>query len=185
MVATTDINLVSNELFEALEVISSPEELQLLISKTSNALDEIETELIEEVSDKSDAFFEAISAMDNLSDQTASLSSASRNLSTIMDQLCCKNQSELQKMEALAKEQEILLEAEGILEKAAEFTRSQSTIQTMLDTHAFSDALRVVNDKISIMEKDLGGLVVFEPILIELREMRVALEKMAHADVIL
>lgn len=167
-----------------LDRVTSLEELELLLDETSKGLDRIETELIEEVSAKSDSFFEAISAVDNLSDQTASLHNASRNLSLIMNDLQEKNHGEMQKLEKLAEEQEILLKAENILEKAVEFTQSQGTIQAMLDTHAFNDALRIVTDKIKIMDEDLLGIKVFQPILVELREMKVALEKMIKANVI-
>lgn len=171
-----------NDMAEIFKSVDSVEALQIYLDVASQLLDKVETELVEEVSAKADSFFEAISAMGSLSDQTSSLSNAANNLNAVLSDIQERHAKEVAKLEQIINEQENLLKAQDLLGLMLDFVKSQNTIQMMLDTHEFTDASRLVAEKIQFLGKELLGITLFEPVLFELREMQVALEKMLRAN---
>lgn len=166
-----------------LEHLSSKDDLLKSLESSSLLLDNIEVALIEEVSSKADAFFSALSAIDSLNDQTAALSTASIDLSALLEEFSSKQKEEVTKLESLSQEQLVLSESERVIELIIDIVRSQTSIQAMLDTHSFQDALRLVSDKIHLIEDQLHGLDAIKSMVEELKEMKIALNKMLESDV--
>lgn len=164
------------------ETIENVQELQVFIERAVNLLDSVETDLVEEVSAKSDSFYHAISAIGSLTDQTSSLYAAAHNISALLLDLEKKYKDEADELERLTNNQAIIIEAQHKLAVMMEFVKSQGSIQDMLDAHSFADALKLVNSKIHSLETELAGISIFDENLLELREMKVALEKMENAS---
>ncbi len=166
------------QLFQTIENV---DELEVFIQKATNLLDSVETDLVEEVSVKSDSFYDAISAIGSLTDQTSSLYAAAHNISMLLVDLEKSYLNEIDELERLTNSQAIIVEAQHKLAVMMEFVKSQGSIQDMLDAHSFTDALKLVNSKIHLLETELAGIEIFDENLLELREMKVALEKMENA----
>ncbi len=152
------------------------------LARTAQLLDQVETELIGEVSAKSDAFFAALSSLGGLSDEVSSLMTAADNCHFVISDLQDRYKTEIHKLEQLNKEQLIISEAQRMLGLIIDLVKSQHTIQTMLDTHSFEDALKLVNRCLGTLNKELEGIRTFDRFRQEMIEMKVALEKMQRAD---
>lgn len=152
-------------------------DLDQIILEGNRLLDAVETQLVEEVSNNSDAFFEASSALSKLVDTTVSIQDSIESFAASLSRISACQNAELDRLNQLLAMQETLAEADAILSDMHAITRGQESIRDMLETHSFSDALQLVEEKIS-MARRISGVTSFKYIETELLELQVALSKL-------
>lgn len=154
-------------------------DLNHLIFEGNRLLDTVETQLVEEVSRNSDSFFEASSALGKLVDTTASIQDSVDSFATNLSRISSCQSAELDRLNQLLIMQEILAEADTILTDMHAIIRGQESIRDMLETHSFSDALQLVEEKIATARR-ISGVSSFKYVETELLELQVALSKLLH-----
>lgn len=154
-------------------------DLNQLIFEGNRLLDTVEIQLVEEVSRNSDSFFEASSALGKLVDTTASIQDSVESFAANLSGLSSCQSAELDRLNQLLAMQEILAEADTILSDMHAIIRGQESIRDMLETHSFSDALQLVEEKITAARR-ISGVSSFKYVETELLELQVALSKLLH-----
>lgn len=168
----------TSRLSRLLEDVHSLEQVEELREAANLALDTIETQINDEVNERSEAFFSACSSLKRLMDTIGSIHQASVSIHGVVHEME-RNRTELKvKLGEIQQQHESLLEAKRKLQLIHEFVSSQELIQSLLETHAFVDALRVVEQKIVFLKEELSGIDTMAPMLVELEEMKMALTKM-------
>lgn len=153
------------------------EDLDQLIREGNRLLDDVETQLVEEVSRNADSFFEASSALSRLVDTTASIQDSVASFAADLSRLSSSQGSEYDRLSQLSVMQETLAGADAILDDMHAIIKGQESIKDMLETHSFSDALQLVEEKMAIVRR-ISGVVSFKCIETELLELQVALSKL-------
>ena len=168
----------NHQLLSLLEDISTVAEIEGLGEAANTALDRIEKQINDEVNDKSEAFFSACANLKKLNDTVAAIHQTSETIHSMVREMESKSAEMKSKLDTATVDHEALLETKKKLQLIHEFVNGQELIQSLLDTHAFTDALRVIEQKIKFAKEELAGIEAIVPMQVELEEMKTALTKM-------
>lgn len=162
--------------------ISTVGDVDARIATISVELDQIEVQFAQQVALKTDVFFQETAHLQHLMEQTTSCKQALGYLQDELSVLSAEYETEVSNLRRIVQQHQVLVQACCIFTKMMDLVKSQMTIQSLLDTHSFVDALRLINEKMSLLDTDLGQIKVFASLKVELQEMKLALEKMMSAN---
>lgn len=142
-------------------------------------LDDIETELMEEVNKQSAVFFDALAVVQDIQASLSGLSSATSQVRTQIDEYDNSLSSEYAKLDSLYTQQKNLQRALDDLALLDQIYKLRRKVQEMVNMCSFDEALflirRLQSEMMSVFAED------FEPLKglrAEIMEMKVAIEKM-------
>ena len=159
--------------------------LESLLLEGTRLLDAVELDLVNEVAAKSESFLRAASILHRLNDTAQSIKQAETNVTDMISAIEKTQNEAISKLHSITNEKEILLRAQIKLEQILDFVRGQEIIQSMLETHAFADALRVIKEKTLQLRENCKGIRSLQVVLDELDEMKLALEKLLQNETVL
>lgn len=157
--------------------------LEERLNEALGALEETEKALVCELEKQEAPFFQAIASMDSLSEQIMLIFATFEDMEEKMKKINSEQTDDLQKLHKIANDHEILLRARTLVDQCAEVLRSRQIIQNLLDTHEFSDANRIVKEKLELIDAELAGVSSLTFLSRELREMKTALDKLTDAKI--
>lgn len=167
------LQTISNQSSELLDRIKS----------LSEDLDGIERSLIDEITLKSDTFSNSIVFLDGIIKEFLVFE---KRMNQVSNLLSSSEERLLAGKKALNKkifEYESLVRLEDMINFAVDVMKSHKIIQDLLDTHLFSDAINLIQDKKRLfLSRGLDKISVFSNLLSELEELEVALSKLLSQE---
>lgn len=164
-----------------LDQLDSIADLALCQQQISERLDQVEVDLMNEVSKQSTMFFGTLSVLQDIQDELTGLSSATAQVSTELDGYESRMALEQEELAALYEEQRNIEALQEDLVKIDSIQRLQKKIQELINSCSFDEALFLiekVEGQINESFKDFGPLSCLKS---ELSDMKLALGKMKLA----
>lgn len=166
------------------EKICKIDDMNRAIELVNLSLDEIESKLVEEVGEKATDFYESMTSLGCLSDQISTFSSTAESISRIILDISSQYEDKLTNLNNINHHQKILERSLRIIMDLVEFLQNHSIIHRLLESHSFSEAFTHINSKSNLLKGDLTRLDAVKPLIIEIKEIHLALLKMQDAKII-
>ncbi|XP_055878405.1 vacuolar protein sorting-associated protein 54-like [Biomphalaria glabrata] len=191
---STQFNLENPEIFNAVFPWSQIEEskstqqtdkrqsTKLLQEKLSHYLDSVEVQIARQISQKSEAFFHAMTSHDELQENLAHTIQCIKQLREYINILNEKIAKESLKVIKLSRTKANYQALYNKLKIMSSIHETQPTIQRLLSNNEFIGSLDLISTSQDVLCKDLAGIHSFRHLGSQLAEMEKLIDKMLQAD---
>jgi len=150
--------------------------------KLSHYLDIVEVRIARQISQKSEAFFTAMTSHDELQDRLTHTVKAIKKLRESMSTLDEKMAKESLRVMKLVRSRANAMALYNKLKIMASIHETQPTIQRLLSNNEFIGSLDLISTSQDVLNKDLAGIHSFRHLGSQLAEMEKLIDKMLQAD---
>lgn len=155
---------------------------KLLQEKLSHYLDIVEVRIARQISQKSEAFFTAMTSHDELQDRLTHTVQAIKKLRGYMSTVDEKMAKESLRVMKLVRCRANYMALFNKLKIMASIHETQPTIQRLLSNNEFIGSLDLITTSQDVLNKDLAGIHSFRHLGSQLAEMEKLIDKMLQAD---
>ncbi|XP_005105432.1 vacuolar protein sorting-associated protein 54 [Aplysia californica] len=155
---------------------------KLLQEKLSHYLDIVEVRIARQISQKSEAFFHAMTSHDELQEKLTHTVQCIKRLRECMNTLDEKMAKESLRVMKLSRARANYMALFNKLKIMASIHETQPTIQRLLSNNEFIGALDLISTSQDVLNKDLAGIHSFRHLGSQLAEMEKLIDKMLQAD---
>ncbi|BFZ07694.1 hypothetical protein BsWGS_10733 [Bradybaena similaris] len=155
---------------------------KLLQEKLSHYLDIVEVRIARQISQKSDAFFHAMTSHDELQEKLTYTVQSIKRLRESINTVNEKIAKDSLRVLKLARTRANYMALFSKLKIMASIHETQPTIQRLLSNNEFIGALDLISTSQDVLNKDLAGINSFRHLGSQLAEMEKLIDKMLQTD---
>ncbi|CAL1541636.1 unnamed protein product [Lymnaea stagnalis] len=155
---------------------------KLLQEKLSHYLDIVEVRIARQISQKSEAFFHAMTSHDELQEKLTHTVQCIKHLRECMNVINEKIAKESLKVIKLSRTRANYMALFNKLKIMSSIHETQPTIQRLLSNNEFIGSLDLISTSQDVLNKDLAGIHSFRHLGSQLAEMEKLIDKMLQAD---